>query len=162
MVPCPDGNCKLAIPLKALLHHMDPNCTVEHMKRALEHDNGVFTWTVKNDLKSHRGSNAGIFKRFGITFFAKLARGNGFLHTWVYIAAGSDISEQYQVRITITRENNNIVFQGKVFPIDVKESDVVKDETELLSLGEGLFNKLSVVCDDGRRKVAFKYEILKV
>jgi hypothetical protein len=159
MVPCPDSICNQSVPLNTLLKHFD--------KRAeINHDDGLFSlkWSWRSwpqDLKVTRGWDARICKKNCNLFFVKCAICNGLFYTWVYIAAGADVAENYQVSITIRRDTNVVKFKGKVFPIDVEEDNVFKDEKELLSIGGGLLNKLTVK-EEHKRMVQIDYHILKV
>jgi hypothetical protein len=162
LVPCPDGgcheDCQESIPLNKLLLHLKDSFVLKSNKH------GVYwrspTCPSKDIKLQTLAWNIGIFNYADTTFLTKISKEKGMFHAWLYIVAGADIAEKYQVKITIDSSTTSISHTGKVLSIDVKEADVVKRD-DVLSFGENLFGKLTVV-ENETHKICIGYEILTV
>jgi hypothetical protein len=161
MVPCPDGWCRKTIHLDTLLQHL--NATEQ--RQPLEKRDGVFSsgWCLPdNRLQDSSVSwNVEICKYDDNTFFAKLAKAAGMFHVWLYVAAGAKVAKKYQVKFTLTNSTTSLLFMGNVFPIDVKEADVIMgQQQDVLSFGQSYLRKEKEA--DQEWKIMTTFEIWKL
>jgi hypothetical protein len=143
IVPCPDGRCKEFIRLDTLQEHL--NATKKRQR--LENRDDVFSklWTLPDDRLQDYFSvtwHAVICNYGDNTFFAKLAKDGNMFHLWLYVAAGTKVAKKYQVNFMVANSTTSLAFTGNVFPIDVKEADVIIGEQDIMSFGKSYLKKI--------------------
>jgi hypothetical protein len=143
LVLCPDSWCKETIPLYTLLQHLD----VEFKREVKNSKDGFFSdcWAVSDEAQeaqNYRCWDATICKYVNTMFFTKLIKADGMFHIWLYIAAGAEEAKKYQVKITVANSASSLSLTGKVFPIDIKQDDVLMGEQAVLSFGKNHLTKI--------------------
>jgi hypothetical protein len=160
LVPCPDGCCPESLSLNKLLQHLEDKAIIV-IQPASEIYSLFWTCSFKGMDILNLEWTVKICNYANTTFIMKFARNKGMFYAWLHIAAGADVAEKYQVKITIAKNKTLLSHTGKVFTIDVKEKEVTQEDEDILSFGTGLFKKLAIV-EDEKHRICMEYEILKV
>jgi hypothetical protein len=84
----------------------------------------------------------------------------GIFCTRLYIAADADVAKRYQVKIMVANLTILRCCTCKVFPIDLKEKDMLKRD-DILTFGESLFRKMTTFNGEVHQ-ISIDYKILKV
>ena len=163
-VPCPDGGCSREIPLLNLMGHM------ENGPHLLPCTNGVVMHAYEIPAKTYTEMSctwpSSIANFQDNTFVVALAKVEGIYYTYMRLLGNMEESKMFKVTISIGGgTQSGILHHGQVFPIDIKESDILKEHNGVLSftsLGMGkTFFQDQIVPANGKN-ITIQYKISKV
>ena len=165
-VRCPDGRCREDVPLRNLLEHM------ERGRDVLECNNdGVIVREYYMSKESYRRKYENmnwtrrVFAYQDKHFVMVVERVDKFYYSYLYILADQEEAENYTVTITVGHggQTEKTHRNGKVFPIDDKHEDILKQRSGVLSFSRGtgdLFEDQDVAGQE--KKVVLSFKISRV
>ena len=98
----------------------------------------------------------------GNNFILKTIKRDGVFYAWLQVTADVNVAEKYTVEMTISTISNSattLIENGKVFPIDMTESMVLRQGEGVMCFGKVMAKKL--LPRDGC-KFGLKFKISKV
>ena len=132
LVWCPEGSGKKKVPFHALLDHM-------RYGRETPTSTNPLTRTMQLNMTRYN-SNRDLswcctIAKFQNELFATTARRvNGLWYAYMYILGDSGEAKKFSVKITIGEgAQTQIIGTRKVFPIDTKVADILKERSGVLS-----------------------------
>ena len=172
LVKCPMSDCKHEISFHGLLRHMS-NGQCQSLVRSsyitggngdLDQDfftsqekyngNGNINWKIIH-LKFHEQS-----------FMIVFARAGGIYYTFMYLYGDNDQAKKYAVTISIGHgTQSGIVHHGKIFPIDMKREDILKENSGVVSfssvgMGSSFFFDKNYSGEEGK-VISVRFQISK-
>ena len=167
-VPCPESNCNEYLSFSTL---------IDHIKQHLPDQDGGNPHhgpsikcqyeTNAQDLNIDGGWGTKIMTYQGKQFITRFVVANRVCHAWIYILGHSEEAESFQVTIYIGEgQQSALAHHGKVFPIDLKEDDIIGQKSGVLSfslgcMGSSFFRKIPVNSDGNDQEVTVHYSIVK-
>ena len=153
-VPCVSHVCGKVLPLNQLLEHVDG----QHGGVKLMVDrNGLvqrMLWqTVEIWNVDDVTWGVNYFHYSGHTFICRIIKHRGIYHIYVRIMADKDVAKQFNVDLKLVNpiSKANIKIPGmKIYPIDTKWQDVIKDIGGVLSFHQLTAEKLFTFDDIGK------------
>jgi hypothetical protein len=149
LVPCPDTLCQKMISLKVLQEHRaDKHCVSDAAvfddgdeqraddegkdDRGCERVQSVrWNWSPYLDKSSVHYVPASV-KFDGNIFFLMMNKKSELFHMWLAVASGEREANKYRVDLSLDGPQTSVSHYGKVYPIDVKWTEVIADPMELL------------------------------
>ena len=163
-VPCPDGGCSREIPFFSLLGHM------ENGSHLLPFTSGVVMHAYEIPAKTYTAMSctwpSSIANFQDNTFVVALAKVEGIYYTYMRLLGNMEDSKMFKVTISIGGgTQSGILHHGQIFPIDMKESDILKEHSGVLSftsVGMGnTFFQDQIIPENGKN-ITIQYKISKV
>ena len=148
MVPCPEYECctqQQQLPLRCLLGHIQNGKETDHVDI---NDEG-FLRSLNVRMTSFEGRECGwackILKYQNQLFLASASKEDGIYYFFVYILAHLEEARKFKVTLSIGQgTQSGIIHTGKIFPIDAKKVDIMKEKSGVISfhqvgMGETFF-----------------------
>ena len=160
MVPCPDRCCKQQWPYHRLLEHMKYGKAEDHLR---VWNDGVdklnITITKHQDKNFHWPCRVYIYQNK--LFIASGSKVEGVYYFYLHIMGDLEEANRFKVAITIgSGRQSGIIHIGKVFPIDAKMEDVIKEKSGVLSFWQGgMGESLLEDVDETTKKIVMNFKI---
>ena len=162
LVPCPDDGCNVQIPLSGVLDHMRgvreriTRTTPAHVTEydvPVEHFNNLV-----RDIPFLRHY---ITKCHGKIFIPAFTRKGNIYCAWMYILGNTEEARHFSVTISIGEGTASGIFKvGRIFPIDVKMEDIIKEQNGVLRYNQ---DPESFFTDQrpGMKSIRINYKIIR-
>ena len=165
-IPCVSENCSKKFPLNKLIQHTDAkHGGAKGQWTAVDSDVLIqLTWRYETKDWNNKDNNWGVahIDFSGHTFIPRFTKREGIFYVYAKILANNDAASKFTVDLEVTNPNNtaSLKFMGlKVFPVDVKWQEVIKDEDGVLTFDEKQAKKLFLDFDSKVFKIKHKTTI---
>ena len=165
-VPCPDGGCREEVPLRNLLEHMEGGrdvlaCNIDGV---VVHAYGMSTASYNRRYETSDWIRQVVTFQ-NMHFVMVMDRVDRLYYSYLYILADQEAAKKYSVTITVGHggQTEKIHRDGKVFPVDAKQKDILKQRNGVLSFERGngdLFEDQDVRGEE--KKVVLHFKISRV
>ena len=132
-VPCPDYVCKQNVPFSGVIDH------IEEAHGYAVHMDGLPFKETYFVTPNRQYQDAGTFVKFrGQQFLPVFVALKGVYYAWMYILGGSEEAAKYNAVMAVGRGQPSVIaHHGKIFPIDAKIEDILKEKSGVLSFSHG-------------------------
>ena len=170
LVPCPMNDCNLEVSFQGLLRHIaNDRCKIFGYSSIS--DSGIHNQKHCSHEHSYRSNQNLYWKNNGLKFqehifMTYFARVNGIFYSFMYLYGDSDEAKKYMVTMSIGHgTQTGIVHHGKIFPVDMKRSDILKESSGVLSFSSVgmscLFFQDEKVSGIEKKVIAIRFKISK-
>ena len=170
LVPCPVLYCHEKVELLGLQDHMN-QCKVVTGGITEEVEitkNARYSLTTTISAKDFESSNSLEQSHFKIIvlgkkkFIPRFTRNDDCTYyAWVQLIGGQVKASKYKVTISIGRgTDTNIIHRGKVFPIDIKQNEIIREFSGVASFAQNGMGRI-MFCDapEDEREITIHYAI---
>ena len=165
-VPCVHEGCSEGVPLNELIEHVNATHGGHKLKVS---SNGLLAdwrWNMSFDLWSTKNINWTVEHHdfCGHTFISRFTKKEGIFLMYVRIMAGENAAKKFMVDLEVVNPINNTSLKCpnvKVYPIDMRWKDVIKDEHGVLFFDQVMAKRFFSVNQKGKCEVTRKVVIKK-
>ena len=161
LVPCPMYFCSFEVELTCLMTHLKTNCLKYPIEELKVTKTSHYSETIKipnEDFISVDDLEVAKFKIIKLKttkFIPKFVRSDGIYYTWIQVLGGHKKASKYSVTITVGKgTDTRITHQGKVFPIDVKQEQIIKEQSGVVSF---LMKEMFLSTPEDGKEVTVQY-----
>ena len=161
-VPCVHEGCSIKVPLNELIDHVNE----KHGGYEQKSESEEFNDNTSSSLIQFSSKIANLYSDThhwpvfychfsGHTFIIRLMKRERFFYVYTKILAEKNVASKFVVDLEVVNPNNNASLKCpglKLYPIDMKWKDVIKDEDGVLLFEENLALRLIRIFDTKNRE----------